>query len=130
MLKTTLISTIITAAAFQVAAESTTKYDLSNLPADVAARVAHLQQYGDRFEATIEATLAEWSKPAYTGGETDYDLSILPPDVAARVTELQKHGDRFEPAIRAIFVEALKPCSSFDGGDHETVDINVSMPQS
>lgn len=130
MLKTILISTIITAAAFQVAAEPSAKYDLSILPADVAARVAHLQQYGDRFEAAIEATLAEWSKPAYTGGETDYDLSILPLDVAARVTELQEHGDRFEPAIRAIFVEALKPCSSFDGGDHEAANINVAMPQS
>ena len=129
MFKATIISTFFAATAFQAAAEPGNRYDLSILPADVAARVAYLQQYGDRFEGAIEATLAEWSKPAYAGSDIHYDLSILPDDVAARVVELQRHGDRFEPAIRAIFVEAMKPSWTFEDCGHVDTGVTIAMTQ-
>lgn len=130
MFKAILISTIFAAAAVQVSAEPGNRYDLSILPPDVAARVVYMQQYGDRFDAAIQATIAEWSKPAYFETNNEYDLSILPADVAARVTELQKHGDRFDAAIRAIFIEAMKPSWGFDGCDHEAGGANITGPQS
>jgi hypothetical protein len=113
MLKILLITTIVAAAVSHATAKQYTKYDLSILPADVEARVVYLQQYGDRFDAAIRATLAEWSKPSYAGDATDIDLSMLPQDVPAQVTELQSYGDRFDATIRAIYVEALKPTWGF-----------------
>lgn len=130
MFKTVAISTFFASAAFQVSAEPSSKYDLSVLPADVAARVAHLEQYGNRFEAVIEATLAEWSKPAYVESETGYDLSMLPTGVAAQVVDLQKHGHRFDAAIRAIFVEAMKPSSGFSGHESEVGETVDASPES
>ena len=130
MFKATIISSIFAAAACQVSAEPVTQHDLSLLPADVAARVANLQQYGDRFQGAIEATLAEWSKPTYIQADPVFDLSALPIDVAERVAELQKHGDRFEPAIRAILAEAGKPSWTFDGCSHQDGGFTLAVNQS
>ncbi|MFY0690473.1 MAG: hypothetical protein JXR14_00970 [Paracoccaceae bacterium] len=130
MIKATIISTIFAATAFQVTAEPSKKYDLSILPADVAARVIHLQQYGDRFETAIEATLAEWENPTWADVNTEYDMSILPPDVAQHVAELQEYGDRFELAIRAIFAEAMKPTWGFEDCGHEAADFVDAAPES
>lgn len=128
MFRTTIITAIFAATISQAAADPAKSYDLSILPADVAARVAYLQQYGDRFEAVIEATLAEWSKPSFGAEDTSLDFSILPPDVATRVAALQQHGDRFEPVIRAIFYQAMTPSWSDCGHDVDTVV--EMMPQS
>lgn len=130
MFKYIAISTFFAAAAFQVSADPASKYDLSILPPDVAARVTYLEKYGERYDAAIRATLAEWSKPSYVDSETGYDLSILPPDVATRVAELQKHGDRYDAAIRAVFVEAMKPSSGFYGCDCMTGDTDQVSPES
>lgn len=66
MFRATIISTIFAAAAFQVSADPANGYDLSILPADVAARVIELQKHGDRFEATIRAIFVEAMKPDWT----------------------------------------------------------------
>ena len=130
MFKSIAISTFFAAAAFQVSAEPSSTYDLSILPADVAAHVTYLGQFGERFEPVIQATLAEWAKPSYTGGEAELDLSILPPGVADGVVKLQKYGDRFDAAIRAIFVEAMKPSSGFFNSEDEAVDAALAAPAS
>lgn len=131
MFKSIVFSTVFTAtAALQAAAEPASKHDLSILPADVAARVAYLEQYGDRFAPVIQATLAEWSKPSYSDRKPELDLSVLPTDVAARVAALQKHGDRFDAAIRAIFFEAMKPGSGFCKCDGAAEEFGNLAPES
>jgi len=130
MFKSTAISAIFLAATLQASAEPSSEYDLSILPADVAARVTVLQQYGERFGPAIQATLNEWNKPSYTGGEAELDLSILPTDVAAGIVRLQEYGDRFDAAIRAVFIEAVKPVSGFCNGDNETFAIARAVPES
>lgn len=127
MFKTIALSVIIATAATVATAEPEIKYDLSLLPADVAARVWYLAQFGDRYEAAIEGTIAQWSKPSNVAREHELDLSILTPGVAARVVELQKNGDRFDAAIRAIFIEAMKPSYGFDNDD--TVEAIASAAQ-
>ncbi|RYH06444.1 hypothetical protein [Tropicimonas sp. IMCC6043] len=129
MFKATIISTFFAATAFQLAAEPDNRYDLSMLPADVAARVVQLQSYGDRYKTAIDAIFAKWSKPGYSAREHELDMSILPTDVSAEVTELQKHGERFNSVIRAIFIEALKPSWTFKGRVHERTVIEISMTQ-
>lgn len=129
MLKSAIITATFIAAASQATADSGDMHDLSVLPPDVAARVIHLQQYGDRFEATIEAIFAEWEKPAYANKGTAYDTSMLPPEVAARVIDLQQHGERFEPAIRAIYIEAMKPTWNHWPAP-ESVAVTMKKPQS
>ena len=130
MFKSIAFSAIFAAAAFQASAEPSSKYDLSILPADVAAQVTFLQQYGERFEPAIQATLAEWTKPSYAGGGAELDLSILPPDVAAGVVKLQEYGDRFDAAIRAVFVEAVKPGSGFFDSEDMAVEVARAAPES
>lgn len=130
MLKSIAISTIFVAAAFQASADPTAKHDLSALPADVAAQVTFLEQFGERFEPAIQATMAEWNKPSYAGGEAELDLSILPPDVAAGVVSLQAYGDRFDAAIRAVFLEAMKPGWSFGHSNAEAVVVPAESPES
>ena len=66
MLKTPFVSTIFAVVAIQASADSAHTHDLSNLPSDVAARVIELQEYGDRFDATIHGILAEAIKPSWT----------------------------------------------------------------
>lgn len=127
MFKAALISTIFAAAAFQASADPSELHHPSGLPADVAARIVHLQQYGVRFEPAIAATLAEWSKPTFVEVETPYDLSALPVDVALRVGELRKHGERFEPAIRAIITEAAKQSWSFEDCGHDESHVTLTM---
>lgn len=109
MFKSLFLSAIFATAAMQALSEPHKPHDLSILPPDVAARVVHLQGYGNRFDAVINAIFVEWNKPSSAGGTHELDMSILPPKVATRVMELQKYGDRFDAAIRAIFIEAMKP---------------------
>ena len=130
MFKSIAISTFFIATAFQVSAEPSSNFDLSILPADVAAHVTYLAQFGERFEPAIQATLAEWTKPSYTGGEAELDLSVLPSDVAAGVVKLQEYGDRFDAAIRAVFVEAVKPDSGFFGSEDNVVEVAGAAPES
>lgn len=130
MFKTLLLSAAIAASVSHAMAEPRPSRDLSILPPDVAARVVYLQGYGERFEAAIDATFAEWAKPSATGAEHELDMSILPPEVAAQVQELQKHGNRFEGAIRAIFIEAFKPGWSFGSQKQEAVDDGNNNPKS
>ena len=130
MFKSTVISTVFAVSALQASAGSSSKFDLSILPPDVAARVIYLEQFGDRYETAIEATLAEWRKPSHSGGARELDLSNLSPEVAGRVVRLQDYGDRFHPAIRAIIYESLKPSSGFcDSGHVEVTDVPAD-PQS
>ena len=130
MFKTIALTTIIATAATLATAETEIKYDLSLLPADVAARVMQLQQYGDRFDATIVAIIAEHSKPISGVAPMEYDLSLLPTEVAEHVTLLMEHGDRFEPAIRAIFAEHIRPEFGF-GTEFGTDEENTTeAPQS
>lgn len=130
MFKSTAISAIFAAAALQASAEPGSEYDLSILPADVAARVTVLQQYGDRFRPAIQATLNEWNKPPYTGGEAELDLSVLPADVAAGVVKMQEYGDRFDDAIRGVFIEAMKPASGFCNGNSQVSEVAHTVPES
>lgn len=37
------------------------------LPQEVAVRVAHLREYGDRYEGVIKQIVAEAAKPSYSG---------------------------------------------------------------
>jgi len=113
MFKTALISTIFAVAASQAVAGPATGNDVSMLPADVAARVIQLQQYGDRYQRAIDAIFAEHAKPAYTVEVHEYDFSMLSEETAARVKDLMKYGSRFDAAIRAIFAEAVKPDWTF-----------------
>ena len=82
MIKTTIISTIFTTVAFQVSGEPLKEYDLSILPADVAARVIELQEHGDRFEPAIRAIFAAATKPAWAfddcGHETARIAAVAP----------------------------------------------------
>ena len=64
MLKTIVTASFFAATAIQANADTNKKYDLSILPADVAARVLELQKHGDRFEAAIRAILIEAAKPS------------------------------------------------------------------
>ncbi len=66
MLKSTFFSTILVAVAIHASADSAHTHDLSDLPSDVAARVIELQKHGDRFEAAIDAIMAEAMKPSWT----------------------------------------------------------------
>ncbi|AZQ68358.1 hypothetical protein EF888_15205 [Silicimonas algicola] len=70
MFRATIISTIFAAAAFQVSADPAKDYDLSILPAEVAAGVIELQKHGDRFEAAIRAIFVEAAKPDWTFGDS------------------------------------------------------------
>lgn len=119
MFKAPLFSTLFAAVSIQAVAEPISRYDISGLPPDVAARVIMLEQYGDRFDAVIKGTLAEWSKPGYAPQETDYDLSILPPDIAAHVVELMTYGDRFDAVVRGVFIENMKPTWAVADCGHE-----------
>ena len=130
MFKPLALSAIFAAVAFQVSAEPNASYDLSILPADVAAQVTYLEQFGDRFAPAIQATIEEWTKPSYTAGEAELDLSILPSDAVAGVVKLQEYGDRFDAAIRAIFAEAVKPGSGFLNGEAEAVVVARATPES
>lgn len=130
MFKTIAISTTIALCSAQVMADPQNKYDLSLLPADVAAQVYQLQQYGDRFESTIEAIFATHAKPISHGATIGYDLSLLPTDVAAQVLVLMEYGDRFKPVIRAIFAEHVKPYYGFETEDGTGDATMASSPQS
>jgi hypothetical protein len=118
MFKTALISTIIVVAAYQANAGQANGSDLSVLPADVAARVMQLQQYGDRYQPVIDAIFAEHAKPTYTVKTHEYDFSMLPEETATQVRVLLKYGDRFDAAIRAIFADAVKPDWTFGDTSH------------
>ncbi|AUH66934.1 hypothetical protein [Paracoccus zhejiangensis] len=79
MFRATIISTIFAVGAFQVSADPTNDYDLSILPADVAARVIEMQKHGDRFEATIRAIFVEAMKPDWTfedSGQESADITV------------------------------------------------------
>lgn len=54
-------------------ATSALEYDLGALPTDVAARVTHLETYGDRFDGLIRQIIAEATKPSW--GWTNCDQS-------------------------------------------------------
>lgn len=130
MFRSIALSAIFFAAAFQASADPAGTYDLSVLPADVAAQVTFLEQFGDRYAAAIEATIAEWGKPSYTGGEAELDMSVLPSTVAAGVSKLQEYGGRFDAAIRAIFVEATKPGFAPSDEVQQGVDIAGAVAES
>ena len=77
MFKKTIISTFFATLAFQVGAEPIKEYDISVLPADVAARVAELQKHGERFEPVIRAIVAEALKPTWGFNDCGHDTAHI-----------------------------------------------------
>lgn len=130
MFKSLIVAAIFATTASFAIADPATKHDLSILPADVAARVVHLQGHGNRYDALVDAIFAEWSKPGYADHEHELDMSILSPEVAARVVQMQAHGDRFDATIRAIFIEAMKPGWGTDDCGHDLADATFDMTNS
>ena len=77
MIKMTIISTIFATLALQASGEPLKEYDVSVLPADVAARVIELQRYGDRFEPAIREIIAEAMKPTWSFDNCGHDIALI-----------------------------------------------------
>lgn len=77
MIKMTIFSTIFATVAFQVSGEPLNEYDASGLPADVAARVAELEEHGERFESAIRAILAAAERPAWAFDDCEHDTAYV-----------------------------------------------------
>jgi len=123
MFKFALMATLT--AASTVAASAETTISTAQLSPEVAARVAQLQTYGDRYQAAIDAILAEAAMDGYrweasTAAVPPVDVVRLPVEVAARVEELRTYGHRFDKAIDAILLEASM--EEFRWGDCESVE--------
>ena len=69
MAKFAIVFTVCLAAGTSVWAQETlSEFDVDMvLPQEVAMRVAHLREYGDRFEGVINQIVAESAKPSYSG---------------------------------------------------------------
>ena len=69
MAKFAIVFTVCLTAGTSVWAQETlSEFDAEMvLPREVAMRVAHLREYGDRYEEVINQILAEAAKPSYSG---------------------------------------------------------------
>lgn len=73
MFKSVFITTLFAFSAVQSSADTNDIYDLTNLPADVAAHVIELQKHGDRYDAVIREIFLEAAKPSWTFRDCEHD---------------------------------------------------------
>ena len=76
MSKIIIVATVIATCASAATAQDTSDADMQ-LPADVAARVAELRGYGDRFEDAIRLIEAEARKPDWGWTSCGHDHTFV-----------------------------------------------------